>query len=98
MSRLQSPLPASIDRRLRIAGPIVLFFTGMMFFRLRMYLELPKSKLAEQIFVALFCGYVGWEITRLTVLYIQFKLPGLKRTNYRVVRMFIALIVLSHLL
>lgn len=95
MPSLQSPFPVSIDRRLRIFGPIVLFTTGMLFFKLKLYLELKQALLYKQVIVALFCGYIGWQITRYIVLYIQYRLPGLSRTSYRVAWMAVTLVLLS---
>lgn len=93
-----SPFSSRTDRLLRLAGPFVLFLTGIMFFKLNMYLQMEKSRLPRQIVIALSCGYIGWELTRLTALYIQRRWPGLNRFKRRVFTMAIALVVLAHLL
>lgn len=96
MPSLVSPFPRSADMRLRIAGPFVLFLTGIMFFRLKMYLDLSKQLLINQVLIALSIGYIGWELTRATALLIQRQLPGLQRMRHRLFVLIIALIVLSH--
>lgn len=97
MPALRSPFPASADMRLRIFGPIVLFLTGIMFFRLKMYLDLSGRMLINQICIALVIGYIGWAMTRATALWIQKKLPGLPRTRKRLYVLIIALVILSHI-
>jgi sensor histidine kinase YesM len=94
---LASPLSRSTDTRLRLAGPFVLAITGIMFFRLQMYLSLSGPALIRQIGIALAAGYFGWEITRFTALYIQHRLPGLHRMATRVIFLLLALVILSHI-
>lgn len=93
---LRSPFPASTDMRLRIIGPFVLFLTGIMFFRLKMYLDLSGNMLINQVCIALTIGYIGWWMTRAAALWIQKKLPGLQRTRKRLYVLIIALVILSH--
>jgi two-component system LytT family sensor kinase len=93
-----SPFPVKTDVRLRIAGPIVLFFIGVMFFRLKMYVDTPADKLLNQVLRALLSGYIGWELSRLVALIIQQQLPGLARTAKRLVYLLISVVALSHLL
>lgn len=97
MSQLKSPFTVSADTRLRVLGPVVLFFTGMMFFRLKMYLDLAPSLLLNQILIALASGYIGWELTRLAALLIQRRLPGQQRMSKRIQYLVIALVLLSHI-
>lgn len=98
MAALVTPFPVSTDTRLRILGPLVLFLNGLMFFRLRMYLDLRGEELVAQVIIALLSGYLGFELTRATALTIQRKLPGLKRVRQRLFFLFIALVLISHLL
>ena len=97
MPPLRSPFSAYTDTLLRILGPLVLFTTGMLFFRLKMYLETPLYLLKNLLITALFCGYTGWELNRLTSLYIQKRLPGLNRITARILWLVLALLVLSHI-
>jgi len=60
MPVLSSPFPAHFDRWLRVAGPIVLFLTGLMFFRLKMYVDLPRELWLNQVTIALSAGFIGW--------------------------------------
>lgn len=92
-----SPLSRIIDTRLRLFGPFVLAITGIMFFRLQMYLNLSGTALIRQIAIALAAGYFGWELTRITALYIQRRLPGLQRMMTRVIFLVLALVILSHI-
>lgn len=96
MPALKSPFTPAVDRRLRLFGPVVLFLIGMMFFRLKMYLDLTPKLLLNQVIIALTCGYIGWELTRLASLFIQNKLPGRQRTGLRVISMVLALLLLAH--
>jgi two-component system LytT family sensor kinase len=91
-----SPFAPASDRLLRIVGPIVLFLTGFMFFRLKMYLDLPPQLLVNQVCIALSAGYIGWELTRFTAIKIQKRYPGLGSLRQRVLILVLALIVLSH--
>ena len=93
-----TPFPPKTDRNLRLAGPFVLFLMGITFFKLDMYLELERSRLPRQFAIALSCGYIGWEVTRLTGLSIQRRWAGLNRFRQRVIAMALSLVVLAHLL
>jgi two-component system LytT family sensor kinase len=96
MAALPSPFCFSTDRRLRLLGPIVLFATGVVFFRLQMYLDTPPAKLPILAAVALTSGFIGWELARWTALFIQYKLPGLERVRRRLLFLVLSIIVLSH--
>lgn len=97
MAVLRSPFSSSTDRQLRLLGPIVLFTVGVLFFRLQLYLETPRTKIPILVSVALVSGFIGWELARLTALFIQYKLPGLERIRQRLFFLILAIIVLSHL-
>lgn len=97
MAALRSPFYSSTDLRLRLLGPLVLFIVGVLFFRLQMYLDTPRAKIPILVTVAVCSGFIGWELARLTALFIQYKLPGLERTRQRLTFLILAIIVLSHL-
>ena len=97
MSNLRSPFPPHLDKRIRLIGPFVLFFTGGIFIRLRMYLSVPSNQLFNHFLIALFAGYTGWELTRLMVLIIQRRFPGLEGLQKRLIYLPIVLIILSHI-
>lgn len=96
MAVLRSPFCASSDRRLRLAGPIVLFFIGGLFFRLRLYIDSSYSKWPFIVCIGLTSGYIGWELARLAALFIQSRLPGLERVRQRLFLLVLAIVVLSH--
>lgn len=96
MATLSSPFGVFADRRLRLLGPVVLFLVGVAFFRLRMYLLTPGTKLPILVTVALVCGYVGWELARLTALFIQYRLPGLSRVRQRLFLLIVSVVLISH--
>src|SRR5262245_50123831 len=96
MSKLRSPFPSHFDKRMRLIGPIVLFLTGAVFLRLKMYLDTPSHLLFNHFLIALGAGYTGWELTRLSALYIQHRLPGLERLKQRLFYLVVVLIVLSN--
>lgn len=79
-----------------MVGPIVLFLTGLMFFRLKMYLDLKPHLLLNQVIIALSAGYLCWELTRYTAMVIQARLPGLKFLKRRVLWLVFSLIILSN--
>ncbi len=97
MPELRSPFSFPVDRNLRFVGPFILFLTGIMFFRLKMYIDLPGNLLLNQVLIALTAGYTGWELARITAIYIQLKRPGLKRMSRRIFLLVLAWILLSHL-
>src|SRR5262245_61670980 len=96
MAILRSPFCSSSDLRLRLLGPLVLFAVVAIFFRLRLYIDTPRSKWAILIPVAITCGYIGWELSRLMALFIQYKLPGLERIRQRLIFLILSIILLSH--
>jgi sensor histidine kinase YesM len=96
MAVLRSPFSFSSDLRLRLVGPVVLFFIGAVFFRLRLYIDSPYSKWPFIFCVGMSSGYIGWELARLTALFIQFRLPGLERVRQRLFFLVLAIILLSH--
>jgi len=75
----------------------VLFATGILFFRLKMYLNLSGQELINQICIALGMGYFGWELARATVLVVQKKFPGLHRMRLRLIILVLSLVVLGHI-
>jgi len=81
---------------MRLLGPVILFTVGALFFRLQLYLSTPASKIPILVTVALSCGYLGWEMCRLTALYLQAKLPGLVRIRQRLLLLIVAIILISH--
>ena len=97
MPVLSSPFLPGTDRRLRLLGPLVLFITGLMFFRLKMYIDLPRELLLNQVIIALSAGYIGWELSRFAALYIQLRLPGLQLITRRLFYLTIALLIISHI-
>lgn len=96
MPALASPFTPAQDRLFRILGPIVLFCTGMMFFRLKMYLDLPAHLVVNQVLIALGAGYICWELTRYTALTIQRRSPGLNCFRGRIMILVTALVLLAH--
>jgi sensor histidine kinase YesM len=96
MPKPVSPFTPASDKLLRLTGPIVLFLTGFMFFRLKMYIDLPPHLLLNQVSIALSAGYICWELTRFTVITTQSRLPGLCCFRQRLIILIIALIVLAH--
>jgi two-component system LytT family sensor kinase len=97
MPKLRSPFPSHFDKRMRLIGPVVLFLTGGIFIRLRMYLNTPSDLLFNHIIIALGAGYTGWELTRFTALYIQHRIPGLEGLRKRLFYLIIALIILPNI-
>lgn len=75
----------------------MLFLTGVGFFRLQMYVELEPHLLVNQVGIALFCGYMGWEMSRLSALLIQRRLPGLERIRLRIFLLLASLIIISNI-
>jgi sensor histidine kinase YesM len=67
-----------------------------MFFRLKMYLDLPPRLLLNQVCIALAAGFICWELNRYTALRTQKRLPGLGCFRQRVIILVVALVVLSH--
>lgn len=96
MPALVSPFAPASDRLLRIVGPIILFLTGFMFFRLKMYMDLSPRLLVNQVCIALAAGFICWELNRYTALRIQKSRPGLCCFRQRVIILSISLLVLSH--
>jgi hypothetical protein len=96
MPVLKSPFSTSVDTRLRVIGPFVLFLTGFSFFRLKMYMDLPRHLMINQVVIALSAGYIGWELARLTVLRIQQRLPGLHRITPRIFYLIVSAVLLAH--
>jgi hypothetical protein len=96
MPLIRSPFSARIDTRLRLIGPFVLFLTGAIFIRLRMYLDTPANQLLDHFIIALCAGYTGWELTRLATLYIQQRVPGLQHLRKRLVYLCMAMFLLAH--
>lgn len=96
MPALRSPFVFRTDLRLRLIGPVILFLTGVMFFRLKMYIDLEPHFFLNQILIALSAGYTGWELCRITSLYIQRRQPGLQRIGARIIRLSIAMLILAH--
>jgi len=97
MPFLKSPFSTSVDTRLRVVAPFILFLTGFSFFRLKMYLDLPRHLMVNQVVIALGAGYIGWELARFTVLWLQQRLPGLQRIKPRVLYLVLSVIVLAHI-
>jgi hypothetical protein len=92
----RSPFSSRTDTRMRLIGPIVLFLTGGIFIRLRMYLNTPANQLLVHFIIALCAGYIGWELTRLATLYIQQRIPGLQHLRKRLVYLFLAMLILAN--
>ncbi|MDF2188983.1 histidine kinase [Paraflavitalea sp. CAU 1676] len=81
---------------MRLFGPVFLFTVGALFFRLKLYLDTPTNKLPILVMVALSCGYVGWELSRLTAIYLQARWPGLARIRQRLLILILAIVAISH--
>ncbi|GAB2535568.1 sensor histidine kinase [Spirosoma aerophilum] len=71
------------DRKLRIIGPLILFFVGTLFFRLNWYLELPVDELIYSDLIAISAGYFCWNLARWSVKQLQQRYPGLANTRKR---------------
>ncbi|OZI07961.1 hypothetical protein BWI93_11920 [Siphonobacter sp. BAB-5385] len=90
------PFPQSRNLRLRLLGPIGLFAFGLIFFKLRMYLELTPRDFFWSMLIGLFCGYIGWELARWVVRFIQKLYPGLINTRRRLWRLLFVIILLAN--
>jgi len=82
------------DTKLRIAGPIVLFVFGTLFFRLNWYFELPFSDLIKSDLIAIAAGFTCWQVARWVIRSVQHRYPDLSQTTTR----FMWLVVLAPLL
>jgi two-component system LytT family sensor kinase len=87
----------SRDHKLRLFGPLALFVFGRIFFRLKVFLDVPLLQQLQVSTIALVCGYIGWEMGRLTVQAIQRYNPGISRTRQRLYLLVVALLVLTNI-
>jgi hypothetical protein len=71
------------DTRLRLFGPLVLFFFGALFFRVKLALSYTTIELVRYFIVGIVSGYICWNLTRWLVRLIQQNYPGLMQTRYR---------------
>ncbi|MBC7923596.1 MAG: histidine kinase [Ferruginibacter sp.] len=85
------------DTRLRIFGPLALFVSGMVFFRLRVLLNASGEERLRYAVVGLSAGFLGWQLARWTAGKIQQRFPGLPRTRTRLALLTWALLVLVNL-
>ncbi|MPR36862.1 sensor histidine kinase [Salmonirosea aquatica] len=77
----------SIEQKIRLAGPILLFLIGTLFFRLNWYFELPTGELIRSDIIGLTAGYLCWNLTRWVVQRLQIRFPGLTNTRRRLLWM-----------
>lgn len=87
----------SKEAKLRLFGPLVLFAFGTFFFRLSIYVKSSPRQILQFVCIAISCGYIGWELARLLILYSQKRYPGLSRMQPRLVVLGALIIVLANL-
>lgn len=76
-------MKSSIDTRLRLFGPFVLFFFGTLFYRLSTLTTLDYTDLYRYDLVGIFAAYVNWHVARWVLLGLQQRYPGIGRTRRR---------------
>jgi two-component system LytT family sensor kinase len=81
------------DSRLRWLGPVGLFLFGNIFFRLSFWLEATPRALTHATLVGVGAGIIFWQLGRGIALRVQSQLPGLERTQKRLL-MFLLLMPL----
>ncbi|AKD57178.1 sensor histidine kinase [Spirosoma radiotolerans] len=74
---------ASIDTKLRLIGPLVLFVCGTLFFRLNTVLDFNYADLYRYDLVGIVAGFINWHIARWVLLRLQVRYPGIERTRRR---------------
>lgn len=77
----------TLERKIRLLGPLLLFLVGTLFFRLNWYVEMPTGELIRSDIIGLTAGYVCWNLTRWVVLRLQKRHPGLTNTRRRLLWM-----------
>ncbi|RCR66270.1 sensor histidine kinase [Larkinella punicea] len=85
------------DTRLRLTGPLVLFFFGALFFRVKLLLSYTSIELIRYLIVGITAGYICWNITRWLVRRIQLRHPGLANTRYRLYLLLLAFPILVNI-
>jgi hypothetical protein len=85
------------DTRLRLFGPLVLFFFGALFFRIKLLLSYNSIELVRYIIVGMISGYICWNLTRWLVRSIQHRYPGLSNTRYRLYLLLLAFPILVNI-
>ncbi|MVM28543.1 hypothetical protein GO755_00765 [Spirosoma sp. HMF4905] len=78
-------MKSSIDTRLRLIGPPILFVCGTLFFRLNTLVVFDYTDLYRYDLVGLLAGYVNWHVARWVLLSLQKRYPGIDRTRVRLV-------------
>lgn len=76
----------SVDTRLRLFGPPVLFLVGTLFFRLNTLVDFNYAGLIRYDVVGLLAGYVNWHVARWVLLTLQKRYSGIDRTRRRLIR------------
>ena len=76
-------MTSSIDTRLRLIGPLVLFFCGTLFYRLSTLTDFDYADLYRYDLVGILAGYVNWHVARWVLLSLQRRYPGIDRARRR---------------
>ncbi|GAB3901801.1 hypothetical protein GCM10028803_27140 [Larkinella knui] len=85
------------DTRLRLTGPLLLFFFGSLFFRVKLLLSYTSVELIRYFIVGIASGYICWNLTRWQVRMIQRRYPSLGHTRYRLYLLLLAFPVLVNI-
>lgn len=70
-------LISSIDTRLRLFGPFVLFFFGTLFYRLSTVTNLDSIGINRYDLAGIVAAYVNWHVARWVLLSLQRRYPGI---------------------
>ncbi|GAA4459865.1 hypothetical protein GCM10023189_34120 [Nibrella saemangeumensis] len=84
-------MSVSADVKLRTIGPLVLFLFGTIFFRINIYFELELPDIILFDVIALLAGFICWQVGRWAVMTVQKKVPGLQRTQTRLLMLLLIL-------
>ncbi len=76
-------MKSSIDTRLHLFGPFLLFICGTLFFRLNTLTDFNYADLYRYDLVGILAGYVNWHIGRWVLLSLQRRYPGIDHTRLR---------------
>jgi len=89
-------LRLSKDTKLRLFGPFLLFAFGTFFFRIHVYITSTPRQIIQFVCIALVCGYIGWELARRLIRYVQKHYPGLPQTRRRLLILGILTLLLAN--
>lgn len=85
------------DTRLRLIGPLILFFLGALFFRVKMILSYTSAELVRYVIVGIVSGYICWNLTRWVVRLNQRRYPNLSHTRQRIYLLLLVFPILVNL-